>query len=198
MNRLLEQMRELTQLRGVSGREEGVREYLIRSIEGHCDEYKVDPMGNLIVYKMGKKAGAKRVLFSAHMDEVGFIITHIAGDGMLHFETVGGITAAVTAGRPVLVGDREIPGVIGTRPIHLLTEEERKEYAKIEDMRIDIGAKSREEAQKLVCPGDIATFIGPWRELGEDSILAKAIDDRAGCALLLDMILGEEDRKSVV
>ena len=192
MNRLLEQMRELTQLRGVSGREEGVREYLIRSIEGHCDEYKVDPMGNLIVYKMGKKAGAKRVLFSAHMDEVGFIITHIAGDGMLHFETVGGITAAVTAGRPVLVGDREIPGVIGTRPIHLLTEEERKEYAKIEDMRIDIGAKSREEAQKLVCPGDIATFIGPWRELGEDSILAKAIDDRAGCALLLDMILGEE------
>ena len=62
MNRLLEQMRELTQLRGVSGREEGVREYLIRSIEGHCDEYKVDPMGNLIVYKMGKKAGAKRVL----------------------------------------------------------------------------------------------------------------------------------------
>ena len=192
MNRLLEQMRELTQLRGVSGREEGVREYLIRSIEGHCDEYKVDPMGNLIVYKMGKKAGAKRVLFSAHMDEVGFIITHIAGDGMLHFETVGGITAAVTAGRPVLVGDREIPGVIGTRPIHLLTEEERKEYAKIEDMRIDIGAKSREEAEKLVCPGDIATFIGPWRELGEDSILAKAIDDRAGCALLLDMILGEE------
>ena len=135
MNRLLEQMRELTQLRGVSGREEGVREYLIRSIEGHCDEYKVDPMGNLIVYKMGKKAGAKRVLFSAHMDEVGFIITHIAGDGMLHFETVGGITAAVTAGRPVLVGDREIPGVIGTtvaeggtRPIWRIEEGERETF----------------------------------------------------------------------
>ena len=189
--RLLEEMKELTQLRGISGCEDEVREYLIKKIEGHCDSYKVDNMGNLIVHKKGKKAGEKRVLFSAHMDEVGFIITHITAEGMLHFETVGGVTPAVTAGRPVLVGKKAIPGVIGTRPIHLLTEEERKDYAKVEDMRIDIGAKDKKEAEEMVSLGDMATFIGPWKELGENTILARAIDDRAGCALLLEMLRGE-------
>ena len=188
---LLRQMKELTQLRGISGCEDQVREYLIQRIAGHCDSYEVDNMGNLIVHKKGKRAPEKKVLFSAHMDEVGFIITHITPEGMLHFETVGGVTPAVTAGRPVLVGEQAIPGVIGTRPVHLITEEERKEYAKIEDMRIDIGAKDKAEAEKLVSPGDQATFIGPWKELGENSILARAIDDRAGCALLLGMLQGE-------
>ena len=186
--RLLEEMKELTQLRGISGCEDEVREYLIKKIEGHCDSYKVDNMGNLIVHKKGKKAGEKRVLFSAHMDEVGFIITHITAEGMLHFETVGGVTPAVTAGRPVLVGKKAVPGVIGTRPIHLLTEEERKDYAKVEDMRIDIGAKDKKEAEEMVSLGDMATFIGPWKELGENTILARAIDDRAGCALLLELV----------
>ena len=189
--RLLEEMKELTQLRGISGCEDQVREYLIQRIAGHCDSYEVDNMGNLIVHKKGKKAGEKRVLFSAHMDEVGFIITHITAEGMLHFETVGGVTPAVTAGRPVLVGKKAVPGVIGTRPIHLLTEEERKDYAKVEDMRIDIGAKDKKEAEEMVSLGDMANFIGPWKELGENTILARAIDDRAGCALLLEMLRGE-------
>lgn len=189
--KLLEQMKELTQLRGISGCEDEVREYLIKKIRGHCDRYEVDNMGNLIVHKKGKRTGDKKVLFSAHMDEVGFIVTHVTKEGMLHFATVGGVTPAVTAGRPVLIGKNAVPGVIGTRPVHLITEEERKEYAKTEDMRIDIGAKDKEEALSLVSPGDQATFIGPWRELGDRSVLAKAIDDRAGCALLLEMIQGE-------
>lgn len=188
---LLRQMEELTQLRGISGSEDAVREYLIGKIEGHCDSYEVDNMGNLIVHKKGREPGAKKVLFSAHMDEVGFIVTHITKEGMLHFETVGGILPAVIAGRPVLVGKDAIPGVIGTRPVHLITEEERKEYAKVEDMRIDIGAKDNEEAEKLVRLGDQATFTGPWKELGPDSILARAIDDRAGCALLLELMRQE-------
>lgn len=185
---LLRQMEELTRLRGISGNEDAVREYLIGKIEGHCDGYEVDNMGNLIVHKKGREPGAKKVLFSAHMDEVGFIVTHITKEGMLHFETVGGILSAVIAGRPVLVGKDAIPGVIGTRPVHLITEEERKEYAKVEDMRIDIGAKNKEEAEKLVRLGDQVTFTGPWKELGPDSILARAIDDRAGCALLLELL----------
>lgn len=189
--KLLEQMKELTQLRGISGCEDEVREYLIGKIQGHCDRYEVDNMGNLLVHKKGKRTGDKKVLFSAHMDEVGFIVTHVTKEGMLHFATVGGVTPAVTAGRPVLIGKNAVPGVIGTRPVHLITEEERKEYAKTEDMRIDIGAKDKEEALSLVSPGDQATFIGPWRELGDLSVLAKAIDDRAGCALLLELIQGE-------
>ncbi len=191
--KLLEQMKELTQLRGISGCEDEVRDYLIGRIEGHCDRYEVDNMGNLIVHKKGRQTGSKKVLFSSHMDEVGFVITHTAKEGMLHFAPVGGVTPAVTAGRPVLIGKNAVPGVIGTRPVHLITDEERKEYAKLEDMRIDIGAKDKEEALALVSLGDQATFIGPWRELGDQSVLAKAIDDRAGCALLLDLIQGELD-----
>lgn len=189
--KLLEQMKELTQLRGISGCEDEVRAYLIEKIRDHCDRYEVDNMGNLIVHKKGKQAGAKKVLFSAHMDEVGFIVTHVTKEGMLHFATVGGVTPAVTAGRPVLIGKNAVPGVIGTRPVHLITEEERKEYAKTEDMRIDIGARDKEDALSLVSLGDQATFIGPWQELGDRSVLAKAIDDRAGCALLLELIQGE-------
>lgn len=188
---LLQTMKELTQLRGISGWEDNVRDYLIGKIEGRCDGYQVDNMGSLIVHKRGKERPAKKLLFSAHMDEVGFIVTHIAKEGMLHFEAVGGVLPAVTAGRPVLIGRNAVPGVIGTRPIHLLSQEERKEYAKLEDMRIDIGAKDKADAEKLVSPGDPVTFIGPWRELGPDAILAKAIDDRAGCALLLSLL--EED-----
>ena len=189
--KLLEQMKELTQLRGISGCEDQVREYLLEKIQGHCDSYQVDNMGNLIVHKKGREAESKKVLFSAHMDEVGFIITHVTKEGMLHFATVGGVTPAVTAGRPVLIGKDAVPGVIGTRPVHLITDEERKEYAKTEDMRIDIGAKDKEDALARIALGDQATFIGPWKELGEESILARAIDDRAGCALLLEMIQGE-------
>ena len=123
--KLLEQMKELTQLRGISGCEDQVREYLLEKIQGHCDSYQVDNMGNLIVHKKGREAGSKKVLFSAHMDEVGFIITHVTKEGMLHFATVGGVTPAVTAGRPVLIGKDAVPGVIGTRPVHLITDEER-------------------------------------------------------------------------
>ena len=185
------QLEELTQLRGISGQEDQVREYLIQKIQGRYESYVVDDMGNLLVHKKGKARPARKVLFSAHMDEVGFVVTHIDEDGMLHFATVGGISPSVIPGRPVLVGPEAIPGVIGTRPVHLLTSEEREEYAKVEDMRIDIGAGSREKAQEMAAPGDMVTFIGPWRELGEDAVLARAIDDRAGCALLLEMIQGE-------
>lgn len=191
MEQLLREMKELTQLRGISGCEDAVRDYLIGKVRECCESYEVDNLGNLIVHRKGKEKGAKKVLFSAHMDEVGFIVTRIDKEGMLHFETVGSVLPAVTAGRPVLIGKDPIPGVIGTRPIHLLTKEEREKFAKAEDMRIDIGAKSREEAEKLVSPGDPVTFIGPWKELGPDSILAKAVDDRAGCALLLGLLRQE-------
>ena len=86
--KLLEQMKELTQLRGISGCEDEVREYLIQKIQGHCHRYEVDNMGNLIVHKKGRQTGSKKVLFSSHMDEVGFVITHTAKEGMLHFAPV--------------------------------------------------------------------------------------------------------------
>ena len=185
------EMEELCGLRGISGQEDAVRDYILERVRDHCESFRVDSLGNLLVHKKGRERPGKKVLFSAHMDEVGFVVTHIGEDGMLCFAPVGGISPGVIPGRPVEVGPRGIPGVIGTRPVHLLTAEEREEYPRAEEMRIDIGARNREEAAELAAPGDMVTFVGPWRELGAGAVMAKAIDDRAGCAFLLDMIRGE-------
>ena len=165
---LLEILEALNETHGPSGDEGSVRAKIEELARPFADEVTADTLGNLIVHKKGREAGSKKVLFSAHMDEVGFIITHVTKEGMLHFATVGGVTPAVTAGRPVLIGKDAVPGVIGTRPVHLITDEERKEYAKTEDMRIDIGAKDKEDALGRIALGDQATFIGPWKELGEE------------------------------
>ena len=139
----------LCALRGPSGREAAVREYLIEQIKGHA-EYEVDPLGNLLVRKKGKKPAKKVLQLSAHMDEVGFIITNIDEKGFLSFAPVGGIQPEVTGGRMVLVGDDAIPGMVGCKPVHLCDDKERSDPGKISNMKIDIGAKDKAEAEKLV------------------------------------------------
>ncbi|MEG2074110.1 MAG: M42 family peptidase, partial [Angelakisella sp.] len=109
----------------------------------------------------------------------------------LCFCNVGGIMPAVTGARPVLLGDDELNGVIGMKPIHLLESDEKEKYTPIKDMRIDIGTSSKEESAKLVAPGDMVTFGGEYRDMGGECFCTKAIDDRAGCAMLLELIRGE-------
>ena len=137
----------LCALRGPSGREAAVREYLIEQIKGHA-EYEVDPLGNLLVRKKGKKPAKKVLQLSAHMDEVGFIITNIDEKGFLSFAPVGGVQPEVTGGRMVLVGDNAIPGMVGCKPVHLCDDKERSDPGKISNMKIDIGAKDKAEAEK--------------------------------------------------
>ena len=188
MKEFYDNLRTLTQLRGVSGMEDQVRDAILKMIDGHCSSWRVDATGNLIVEKKGASSAARKLFFSAHMDEVGFVVTHIQEDGLLRFAPVGGVLPAVAAGRPVLVGERALPGTIGVKPIHLLSDEERDKYAPLDDMLIDIGASSREKAMALVAPGEQVTFVGEYREMGDGCIASKAIDDRAGCALLVEMI----------
>ncbi len=185
-----ELLRELTALPGVSGREEQVREFIIRQIEGHC-AWQVDPLGNLLVEKKGSRPAAHRVQFSAHMDEVGFLITYLEEDGTLRFDAVGGVDARIAAGKPVLVGQALLPGVIGVKPIHLLSKEERAKAPQLEDLAIDIGCTSRAEAEALVQPGEPVVFLSDFTPYGEGFLKAKALDDRAGCALLIRMIQSE-------
>lgn len=180
----------LCALRGPSGREDAVREYLIHEIEGHA-AYEVDPLGNLLVRKKGKAPACRILQLSAHMDEVGFIVTHIDEKGFLSFAPVGGVQPEVTGGRLVLVGDNALPGMIGCKPVHLCEGKEDKEPGKLRDMKIDIGARDRAEAEKLVSPGDMVTFDGPVRHFGEGRVAGRALDDRAGCAMLLAMIREE-------
>ena len=180
-------LQDLCSLYGMSGREEAVRDYIISQLNSDC-EFSVDGLGNLLVFKKGKKRPKNTVMFAAHMDEVGFIVTYITDDGLLKFDTVGGVDTSVMFGRSVCVGDKLIPGVIGVKPVHLLKEEEKKEYPEKDTLYIDIGAKSRSEAEAYVLPGDCAYFDSGFQRFGDGLIKARALDDRAGCALMLRML----------
>ena len=115
-------------------------------------------MGNLLVHKKGKARAAKKLLFSAHMDEVGMLVTHITDEGYLNLAQIG-IDERVVLGRQVAVGRDAIPGVIGAKPIHLTKGEDRNAAVKLKDMAVDIGCTSKEEAEKLVSPGDPVYFV---------------------------------------
>lgn len=189
---MLETLKTLCNLNGTSGREEKIREYIIGRIKDIC-ELRVDPMGNLIAFKKGKKTPKNRVMFSAHTDEVGFIITGVTDQGFLRFDTVGGIDKKVIAGRTVTVGESELRGVIGIKPVHLISSDEKGKVPDTDKMYIDIGAASKEEAEKYVSLGDAAYFVSEFEEMEGGVIKAKAIDDRFGCALMLKMIESEPE-----
>lgn len=186
---MLELIKKLSLLNGTSGREDEVRDFIIDEVRPFAESIEVDPLGNLIVYKKGKHTPKNKVMLDAHMDEVGFIVTSINSDGTLNIETVGGIAKRVVLGRAVTVGENNINGVIGIKPIHMTKGDERLEFP--EKLYIDIGAESREEAEKYVSLGDCAYFNSEFVEYGEDFIKGKALDDRAGCAILINMIKSE-------
>ena len=115
---MIDTLKTLCLLNGTSGREERVRAEVLRRIEGKA-EITVDPLGNVLAFVKGAKKPKKTVMLTAHMDEVGFIITYITDEGYLKFSPVGGIDDKVIVGRPVTVGDHDVPGVIGLKAIHL-------------------------------------------------------------------------------
>lgn len=186
---MLDLVKELCSLDGTSGREETVREYIINKIEGKC-EYKVDPLGNILAFKKGKETPKNKVMLSAHMDEVGFIVTYITDDGYIKFSNVGGIDGKVIAGRTVCFSQSKKPvrGVIGLKAVHLTDGSEKGKVPSCSKMYIDIGASSKEEAEKYVSVGDSAYFVSEPVEFGNNKLKAKAIDDRFGCAIMLSMI----------
>ena len=183
---MLELVKKLSLLNGTSGREDDVREFIINEIKDCAESYEVDPLGNLIVFKKGKKTPKNRVMLDAHMDEVGFMITSINSDGTLGFERIGGIDKRVMLGRAVTVGEKKINGVIGLKPIHMTKGDEKMTMP--EKMYIDIGADNAEQAAKLVSLGDCAYFNSDFAVFGDGFIKCKALDDRAGCAILINMI----------
>ena len=185
---LRDTLARLSELHGVSGVEDEVREYIIKEIKPYCDEVSVNSTGSVIAFKKGKNTPENKLMICAHMDEVGLIVTDISEKGLLSFATVGGIDARVLCGTPVLVGDDKIPGVIGAKPIHLLKEDERSKAPEVNGMYIDIGALTKDEALQSVCPGDYAVFDTNFGEFGDGLLKGKALDDRAGCAVLMEII----------
>ena len=188
---MLNTLKELCRLRGVSGDEDEVRRYIEEKAAPCADSVRTDALGNLIVFKKGKKPAGNRLMLAAHMDEVGIIITRITDDGFLKFGFVGGVDRRVAIGKPVVIGKNKVPGVIGLKAVHLVSREERKKVPKTEALYIDIGAKDRQAAEKLVELGDYGAFVCEPEEFGDGLFKARAIDDRVGCAVMLKLL--EED-----
>lgn len=181
---MFDTIKELCNLSGTSGREDKIRDYIISRIGSH--PYRIDALGNLIVEVKGEKRAKNKVMICAHMDEVGFIATFISDDGLIKFATVGGILPAVQSGKKVLFENGTV-GVIGAKPVHLSSEDEKKTLLPENKLYIDIGASSKNEALKYVTPGDTAVFHPDFLDTG-DKIISKALDDRTGCAIMLKMI----------
>lgn len=186
---MIELMKELCALPGPSGCEDAVRAFVLKKVKPFADEIRTDAIGNVMVFRKGRKALDRPVAVCAHMDEVGVIIKKITEDGMLKFGFVGGVDPRVVIGRPVRFGD--VPGVIGIKAVHLTTAAERRTMPKTKNLYIDIGATSRAAAEKLVSLGDYGVFDSAVVEFGDGLIKAKAIDDRVGCAALLRLLEDE-------
>jgi tetrahedral aminopeptidase len=176
-------LEELTNLDSVSGDEAEVREFIRKQVAPLADEIKVDAMGNLLVIKHAKKPGALKVMLDAHMDEVGFMIVNEDGDGLYEFEQVGGGDERQFIAKAVRVGRKKIPAVIGSKPIHLTNAEERKTPISMHDMRIDLSPAGKGKAKR----GDFAAYTTKFIRSG-DAIFAKALDNRLGCATLIELL----------
>lgn len=190
--RMLDQklLEELCRADGISGDESEVRAVILREIRPFADDITVDAAGNILVFKKGRKKPGKKLLISAHMDEVGFIVTYINDDGTLKFGAVGGVNDSAAFARFVKVGAKKLPGVVNAKPVHLLESDEKRKNPPLRRLCIDIGAKSREEAEKYVSPGDSVTFDSLYENRG-GRVISKAIDDRFGCLALVELIRSE-------
>ena len=185
---LLDTVKTLCTLSGPSSYEGPVRDYLKARAEAAGAVCRVDGMGNLICEKKGATPAPGRLMLAAHMDEVGLIVRRITDDGYLKFACLGGIDRRVLIGKPVFLGKGRVPGVIGLKAIHLTTAEERKKVPKLEELFIDIGTRDREDAEKLTHLGDFAVFSDSITEYGNGMLKAKAIDDRVGCAVMIELL----------
>lgn len=182
---MVELIRKLTLLDGTSGDENAVRDFIIKEIAPYC-ETSTDALGNIIAKRKGRKTPGKKIMLDAHMDEVGLIITHITADGFLRFKTLGGIDTSALLFKTVTINGK-IKGVISGKPIHLTKPEEEKKLPDIDRLYIDVGVNSGEEAEQLLTVGDRAVINSDFTVCG-DKIISKALDDRVGCAILIELI----------
>lgn len=193
----LTMLKELTDARAIAGNEKEAREVMKKYIEPYANSIETDGLGSLIAKKVGDEKGPK-IMVAGHLDEVGFMVTQIDDKGFIKFQTVGGWWSQVMLAQRVQIITRSgetITGVIGSKPPHILPAEQRNKAADIKQMFIDIGATSKEEVMEWgVRPGDM---IAPYFEFtvmkNEKFLLAKAWDNRIGCAIAIEVLKGLEN-----
>lgn len=199
LDETLQMLKDLTDAKGIPGNEREPREVMKKYIEPFSDQIEMDGLGSLIASKTGDSEGP-RVMVTGHLDEVGFMVTKIDDKGFISFQPVGGWWSQVMLAQRVDIVTRKgdtVTGVIGSKPPHILTAEARKKPVDIKDMFIDVGATSKEEAMEWgVLPGDM---IVPHFEFtvmnNEKFLLAKAWDNRIGCAIAIDVMKALKDEK---
>lgn len=187
-------LEQLSNAFGPSGAEDEVRNLIVEAVRPHVADVRVDAMGNVLAWKSGADAPL-RLMLDAHMDEVGFMITHIEEDGWLRFAVVGTIDPRILPGKRLIVGQQRLPGVVGLKPIHLSDADELGRVARVQELAIDLGAEDRNQAGQWVSVGDYAVFdmtYGPLAETSPDErtgrVKGKAFDDRVGCAVLIEAL----------
>ena len=176
---------EICEVAGAPGHEQRVREIVLREVKPLVDEIKIDNMGNVVAIKKGKEG--KKVMIGAHMDEIGFIVTHIDDSGFVFFHTLGGFDPkTLTAQRVIIHGREDVIGVMGSKPIHLMSPEDRNKVPKIKDYFIDTG-RSKKELEKIISVGDTITRERELIEMGE-CINFKSLDNRVSVFILIEML----------
>jgi endoglucanase len=183
---------ELCRTPGGPGREERVREIVVRELEPLVDRIRVDRMGNVVASRDPRsrsraKAKPRRLMLSAHMDEISLMVTHIEDTGFLRFTTLGGFDPKTLSAQRVWVhGKKDVLGLIGSKPVHLMSDEERTKLPKLESFFIDLGMP-KNRVEKIVGIGDLVTRERDFVEVG-DAISTKSLDDRVGCFVMIEAV----------
>ena len=187
---LNENLEKLSNACGVTGSESPVRELMIKLMKPYVDEITVDRLENVIAVKQGE-AGAPKIMLAAHMDEIGLMVKTITKEGFLQFTKIGGIDDRILPAQKVVVSTKKgvYAGIIGSKPPHIQKEEERRKLLACDDLFIDIGAETRDEAVKMgVSIGDPAVFDSKYVALNKDVVMGKAFDNRAGCLAMIETL----------
>ncbi len=176
-------LEKLSNAISVSGDESEVRKIVLEEVRPYADEVKIDALGSVLVTVHARQQPALKVMLDVHMDEVGFMIVEAGEEGLFRFELIGGIDTRQLVGKPVLVGKDHLSGVIGAKPIHHTTPEERKNAIPLESLRIDLGPGGASKVKV----GDRATFATRFLQVGP-SLRGKALDNRLGVAALIELV----------
>ena len=176
-------LEKLSNAVAVSGDESEVRRIVLEEVTPYADEVKVDAMGSVLVWVHARQQPALKVMLDAHMDEVGFMLVEGGDEGLFRFEMIGGVDVRQLPGKPVLVGKDHVPGVIGAKPIHHTTRDERESKIPLDSLKVDLGPSGSSKAKV----GDRGTFATTFQQIGP-SLRGKALDDRLGVATLIEIV----------
>ncbi len=181
-------LKKLLESPGPSGFEQESQKVFRDFASGYCDDVRTDVHGNVVAYRKGNSS--RKIMMTAHIDEIGFMARYIDDNACIRFDSIGGVDATLLPGLAVKLysGGIAIDGIIGKKPIHLMTQEERNKAVKLDDLWIDIGASSPDDARKKVSVGDYITFRPGVIELPEGLIASKSLDNRIGVFVLSSVL----------